>query len=61
MGHCQGLKQYQVIWDETLEELRLPQKVLEEAQQAWTVFTVASSKEAAGGLLLGPRGEAHVA
>lgn len=43
----ESITKYQTV-PETLEEVRFPKDVIEEAQQAWMSFTMASTKEAAG-------------
>jgi len=44
-----GVEKYQVVYDRTLDDLRLPVDIVEEAQQAWSAFISASeTREAAG-------------
>jgi len=46
-----SIAKYQTVQDGVLEEVRFPKEVVEEAQQAWSAYTMASTKEAAGEML----------
>ncbi|CAK9108879.1 unnamed protein product [Durusdinium trenchii] len=43
-----GVQKYQTVQEESLEDVQFPKDVVEEAQQAWSAFTMAATKEATG-------------